>query len=143
MRQRVRFWAVFVSAVIFAVCLTGCGKKGPPMVPAADRRVMPAPAELTVRCNDAGQAVLNWTFDAGQLPESIDLTGFDIFMSQQTAEDCRGCPVVFHKSGSVPAGHRQYVIQVQNGFRYQFKVTATGEPDLNSAFSNVAELRQP
>lgn len=140
--------------LILAVTLSfiGCGRKGPPVVPAA---VIP-PAVRDLQAKVAGRRILlTWS-----IPKQGDdlvegLKRFTVFAHRQdrSAPLCPGCPVAFDEIAQVPI-HNPLPARIQNGqviyplgfvpgSHYAFKVIVVHRSGGMSDDSNIASVRTP
>jgi len=101
---------------------TGCGVKAPPVPPG----VKPPTVAAFTHALENGSLTLSWVLSAdGPTPQTLTL-----YRSQTALDDkpCPGCPLVFERLRTIPAGERvsgTTVLPVAAGYRYAFKLTAT------------------
>lgn len=142
------YFFVFNAAAILcaALCLSGCGKKGPPVPP---RQVaVPAVNDL-VQIIEGDRVILTWTVPEVKEKKGLFITGFVIYRAKNPVSEsaCKNCPVQFKPVAEVmvdsksKAGKVKYAGQLEKGFRYFFKVTGFIEDTaLVSKDSNIIEF---
>jgi len=118
--------------IIFALFLSDCGKKAPPIPP---RHPQP-PAVNDLRAIIVRDKVmLTWTIPREKEKIISGLAGFIVHRSKKllSASDCRDCPVLFKRIADIPIevrasrylkkGNMTYTETLKKGYRYIYKVT--------------------
>ncbi len=113
-----------------------CGKKGPPLPPNREGFELQAPYDLTHEIK-GDRAIVTWKHDAIRAGSPVNIEGFDIFLSQVTADDCVGCPVIFEKIDTTGPATREYIIPVLAGSRYYIRIMAAGTRNITSEYSKT------
>ncbi len=109
----------------------GCGKKAPPLPPEDKGNIIAAPYDLTSD-NSNDRIILTWKHEIDVETAKIPPHGFEIFLAQKTFEDCEGCPFEFKKIATIPMPKMQFSIDIEKGFKYYFRIRATGEDGIVS-----------
>lgn len=136
-RAAAQFLWVFCWIILLVVL--GCGKKLPPLPPEIEGNVIAAPFDLKYTLGDKGVA-LSWKHSIDKETAYVKPEGFDIFMAKKTFDACEGCPFVFKKVGFVSMPAREFVTEIEKGFKYYFRVQATGEDNMRSGFSKTVQF---
>lgn len=128
--------------LILLLCVTvffvfqGCGKKGPPVLPVNKGQIILAPIDLKLTGTE-DEIELTWGHKADGNDAGIKPEGFDVFLKKLTFEDCEGCPFEFKKVGTVPMPAMRFVMKIDKGYRYYFRVQARGKDNLVSEFTKT------
>ena len=128
-----------------SVCLFGCGKKMPPVIPR--QPVIPAVKDLSSEI-DGGMIVLTWTLPDEKEYKSAGIKYFVVHRAKQKIPDgdCRNCPVNFKPVAEVsveiklPVKRMKYEEQLEKGFKYVFKIIAVSNTGTESSDSNYVEI---
>ncbi|WP_300460904.1 hypothetical protein [Desulfobacula sp.] len=139
-RIGIKILMVLCSAVLLA--FTGCGKKESPLPPEINGNRIAAPFNLKYRSYDT-EIVLSWDHKINQETAAVTPEGFDIFMNKKTFDDCEGCPFEFEKIGHVVMPSMAFVNPIEKGFKYYFRVQATGDGQMKSEFSKTVQFESP
>jgi hypothetical protein len=126
------------SAVLFLV-FSGCGKKGLPLAPQIKGQGIAAPFDLKYSPGDK-ESILSWNHRVDSETASLKPEGFEIFMAKKTFEACMGCPFEFKNIGFVPMPLKEFIVQREKGFKYYFRVRATGDDNMRSAYSKTVQF---
>jgi hypothetical protein len=116
------------------VVLTGCGKKRPPeMIEKSHEKIKPV---QNFQYSVKGSTIqLKWESDYKQAIE-----GFDIFIAKQNIKKCQGCPVVFIKTDFISFDVNQYQKELEQGYRYFFKVITVSANNYKSGDSEIIKI---
>jgi len=128
--------------VLFSVAIlifSGCGKKGPPLPPIIKGQKIAPPFDLKYTSGEK-KITLSWNHKTDAKNAAVKPEGFEIFMAQKTFEACVGCPLVFKLIGSVSIPSMEFMIVIEKGFEYYFRVQATGEDNMKSDFSKTVQF---
>ena len=123
-------------SVIISFAFAGCGKKGPPIIPEIKGEKIAACFDLTYK-RDKSTVTLSWKHEIDEETAVISPENFEIFMAKKTFEGCAGCPFKFNMIGSVSMPAMEIDIKLEKGFKYYFRVQATGENDMKSLYSKT------
>ncbi len=130
------------SMVLFSViflAFSGCGKKGPPVPPIIKGQKIAPPFELKYTPEEK-KITLSWSHKIDVKTAAVKPEGFEIFMAKKTFEACVGCPLVFKPIGSVSLPSMEFMTRIEKGFKYYFRVQATGEDNMRSDFSKTVQF---
>ena len=131
----------FSILLTFALLLSGCGRKAPPVAP---RQVKPPAVNDLSASIDGDILKLTWTILRGKEKVISDLSGFIVYRSKKLSSepDCKSCPVLFKRvtdipievpsSGYIKRGNMIYVETMEKGYRYIYKVTFYAEGIISS-----------
>ena len=139
-RAGIQFLMVLCTA--FLLFSLGCGKKGPPLPPEIKGQKISAPFDLEYRQVDK-KIVLSWNHKVDKETAAVKPEGFDIFMNKKTFKACEGCPFEFEKIGHVAMPSMEFVMPIEKGFKYYFRVQATGDGHMKSEFSKTVQFEYP
>ena len=131
-----------LSMVLFSViflAFSGCGKKGPPLPPIIKGQKIAPPFDLKYTFDDK-KITLSWNHEIDTETAAVKPQGFEIFMAKKTFESCVGCPLVFKPVGSVSIPSMEFMTRLEKGFKYYFRVQATGEDNMKSDFSKTVQF---
>ena len=129
---------IILCGFIF-LAFQGCGMKLPPLPPDIKGQAIAAPFDLKYTLGEKG-IELSWKHATDKETANVKPEGFDIFMAQKTFDACEGCPFVFKKVGFVSMPARHFVKDIKKGFKYYFRVQATGRDNMKSEFSKTVQL---
>ncbi len=134
---RLIYISVFI-AVLF--CITGCGRKGPPLPPV--NQMLQPPTNLSVKVKD-DKAILNWTWET-DTDSSYRISGFQIFSSEinLAGDRCEDCPVIFTPAGDTDPETFNFSHPIKPGTRVYFRVRAFSENNNYSLFSNTIQVER-
>jgi predicted small lipoprotein YifL len=118
---------------------SGCGQKGPPLPPEIKGDKIAIPFDLT-HTLDQNQVTLFWKHEIDKETAVIKPEGFDIHMAKKTYQECAGCPFKFKKIGSVYIPATKFVLKIQQGFKYYFRIQAIGGDDVKSEYSKTIQV---
>ncbi len=131
---------IFICAIlVIFLGVTACGKKGPPVVPGTEDRIVSAPGDVGYEIVD-DTAVLSWKFDLSSLDSTEKLAGFDIFAATRDIEGCPGCPLLFEKIGTAPGSARSFSMRIKKERRNYFKLQAVLESGFKGEFSKTVQV---
>jgi len=134
-----------LTAIMVTVCLSGCGKKGPPVPPR--QTVAPAVKDLSSNI-DGDMIVMTWTVPDEMKDKSAGIKGFVVHRAKQKISDgdCRNCPVNFKPVAEIPAETKipakkmKYAEPLEKGYKYVFKVIVISNTGTDSSDSNYVEV---
>ena len=138
-------WSLFVFVILFFTFLPSCGKKGPPVPP----KIKPLPIVEDLSKSIAGDLLtLAWSLPKqnGKIPKN--LTGFKILRARKplTETACKDCPDKYRLVADIPLqgrnSHNRLIYQenIEQGYKYKFKVKLYTDKGNESADSNVIEF---
>jgi hypothetical protein len=130
---------LIIGLAIILLVFPGCGKKGLPLAPQIKGQAIAAPFDLKYSPGDK-ESVLSWNHRVDNETASVKPKGFEIFMAKKTMEACTGCPFEFKNIGLVPMPLKEFVVQREKGFKYYFRVRATGEDNMRSEYSKTVQF---
>ena len=135
----------------FAFCLSGCGRKAPPVAP----RPAPPPA-----VNDLSRQMqedtlkLTWTIPKYKGKIHPDLEGFFVYRSRKplSESECPNCPLKFKlvadigkkavkSSAKLTEGRMTYSETLVKSYRYIYKVVAYNDSGLRFGDSNLVDFK--
>ncbi len=146
--KKILKFLLLVLSVHLCLVFSGCGTKGPPLPPVIKWQNISVPFDLKVipeQKKQNSQSVkniitLSWNHKIDKETAAIKPEAFDIYMAKKTFKECAGCPFKFNKIGSVPVYTREFVFELQKGFKYYFRVQAVGEDDKKSKYSKTVQI---
>lgn len=103
--------------------------------PIKGQKIAP-PFDLKYRV-DGKKITLSWNHKIDIETAAVTPQGFEIFMAKRTIEACVGCPLVFKPIGSVSIPSMEFTTRMEKGFKYYFKIQATGDDNMESDFSKT------
>lgn len=130
---------------ILLVLVTGCGKKGPPVLPG--QVPSPAAGDLAVQIR-GGELLLTWSL-SDTPPRGSRPSSYIVYRFRTLTADpfCADCPLLFKRVAEVPVpgdaapGARlQHTEALVSGYRYFFKVAGQGPSGAVGADSNVVDF---
>jgi predicted small lipoprotein YifL len=130
---------LMVLCSLFFLLASGCGKKGPPLPPEIKGQKIAAPFDLKYAYGKK-IIVLSWNHRIDNENAVIKPLGFEIFMARKTFEACEGCPFKFKKIGFVSAPSMEFTIPIEKGYKYYFRVQATGDDNMRSEYSKTVQF---
>ena len=136
--RAVIYFLMVLSGVIL-LALSGCGTKGPPLPPLIKGQKIAAPFDLNYTHSDK-KITLFWKHKIDIEKAAVKPEGFEIFMAKKTFEACVGCPFMFKKIGLVSMPSMEFVTEIERGFKYYFRVQATGDNDVRSDSSKTIQF---
>ena len=138
--EKARLVSFFILVCGVIILFTpGCGKKGPPMPPLIDGQKISIPFNLKYKLAD-NTVRLSWKHEIDAQKAVVKPEGFDIFMARKTFEACEGCPFKFNKVGFVSMPDMAFTIKLEQGYKYYFRVQATGEETMKSDVSKIVQV---
>ena len=137
--KRIILQLLMVLFSVIFLALPGCGKKGPPMPPIIKGQIIAPPFDLKYTVGDK-KITLSWNHEIDTETAAVEPQGFEIFMVKKTFEKCEGCPLVFKPIGSVSIPSMEFMTRIEKGFKYYFRVQATGEDNMKSDFSKTVQF---
>ncbi|OGR13247.1 MAG: hypothetical protein A2277_05405 [Desulfobacterales bacterium RIFOXYA12_FULL_46_15] len=130
----VLFLFVLCGTVFFS--FSGCGKKGPPVLPVIKGYKIAPPIDFKLSENE-NEIELTWNHKIDEKEAYIQPDGFDIFLAKKTFDACQGCPFEFQKIGSVALPAMRFVMGIEKGYKYYFRIQAKGKDNLVSEFTKT------
>lgn len=127
-----------LSAVILLV-FSGCGKKGPPLAPEIKGQKIAAPFDLKYTIEN-NEIILSWNHKIDMEKAFVKPEGFEVFMTKKTFETCEGCPFEFKLIGFAAMPLMEFIVPKEKGFKYYFRVQATGPDDMRSEYSKTVQF---
>lgn len=129
---------VFFSFIIVFLA-AGCGYKGPPLPPIIDTNKISAPFDLRYSLKE-DIVSLSWKHETKSGSGEIKPESFRIFMARKTFDQCEGCPFKFNQIGEVYIPEMEYLIKLEKGFKYYFRVLAAGQEKRVSKYSQSVQI---
>lgn len=133
-RATIQFLLV-LSVIVFLV-FSGCGKKGLPIAPVIKGQKITAPFDLKYKSFDE-KIILSWKHEVDPQSAVVKPKGFEIFMTKKTFEACEGCPFVFKMVEFVSIPSMEFIMPVEKGYKYYFRVQATNDDNMRSEYSKT------
>ena len=130
--------SIILSIAILSVFL-GCGKKGPPLPPEIKGWQISAPFDLKYML-DGKKITLSWNHEIDKERAVIKPDGFKIFMAKKTFKECASCPFKFDSIASVFMPSKEFIFELDKGFKYYFRVQALGEDNMKSEYSKTIQV---
>ncbi|MCP3875953.1 MAG: hypothetical protein GY699_22720 [Desulfobacteraceae bacterium] len=130
---------LMVVASTFLLIFSGCGKKGPPLPPIVKGKKIATPADLKYTYSDKDIA-LTWQHKIDAETAAVKPDGFEIFMAKKTFEACEGCPFKFKVIGFVSMPSMKFVMDIEKGFKYYFRVQAVNDANMRSEYSKTVQF---
>ncbi len=120
-----------------------CGKKTLP-VPIA--HFAPPPVENFEYSIDNTKLTLNWRFSVQNIPDTSVPKGFILQRSKLNVDegDCEGCPPKFNVVAEIKikeSGIYEYFENLDQGFRYAFKVAPISDKGKIGSYSNTITFK--
>lgn len=117
----------------------GCGKKGPPVLPVVKGEKIAGPFDLRY-VNTEENIELTWNHKVDEIEAFVKPMGFDVYLAKLTFESCQGCPFKFEKIGFVSMPSMKFAMGIEKGYKYYFRIQATGKNNMVSEFSESVLL---
>ena len=136
-RAVIQFLMILFSVILLA--FSGCGKKGPPLPPEIKGQKITAPFDLKYTPGDK-EIILSWNHKIDKEMAAVKPEGFEIFMAEKPFEACEGCPFEFKMIGVVSMPSMEFSTPIEKGFKYYFRVQATGDNDMRSEYSKTVQF---
>ena len=133
------FLFLIVLCGFIVIAFPGCGKKGPPLPPEIPRQKIAAPFDLKYTLDDK-EVTLFWQHKIEHRTAVVKPDGFEVFMAKKTFEACVGCPFVFKMIGVASMPDMQFLISLEKGYKYYFRVQATDDDNMRSEYSKTIQL---
>ncbi|MBU1343072.1 MAG: hypothetical protein KKE44_07615 [Proteobacteria bacterium] len=130
---------IMVLGTVFFLAFSGCGKKGPPLPPEIKGQKILAPYDLKYTLGDTGM-MLSWNHKIDDETAAVKPEGYEIFMAKKTFEACEGCPFEFKTIGFVAAPSMEFNAKIKKGFKYYFRIQATGDDNMRSEYSKTIQF---
>ena len=137
--KRAVIQSLMVLSGIIILAFTGCGKKGPPVAPEIKGQQIAAPFDLKYTSDDK-EILLSWNHKIDIEKAAVKPRDFEIFMAKKTFEACVGCPFEFKTIGVVSMPSMEFIIKIEKGFKYYFRVQATGDDNIRSEYSKTVQF---
>jgi len=129
---------IILSIAILSVFF-GCGKKGPPLPPEIKGQKISVPFDLKYVL-DGKKITLSWNHEIDKESAVIKPDGFKIFMAKKTFKKCASCPFKFNNIASVAMPSMEFIFELEKGFKYYFRVQATGADKMESEYSKTIQV---
>lgn len=124
----------------FCVLLTACGKKGPPVPPIKETKILNPPIDLRYTI-DEDIFFLSWNHLSDKKnTKLIKPEKFEVFMFYKALSSCEKCPLNFKSIGIVSMPSMEFNTKIQRNYKYYFKVRAIGKKNIKSKYSKTIEL---
>ncbi|WP_299981543.1 hypothetical protein [Desulfobacula sp.] len=136
-RAAIQFLMVLFSVILLT--FLGCGIKGPPLPPEIKGQKIAAPFDLKYTAGDK-EITLFWNHKIDKETAAVKPEGFEIFMGKKTFEACEGCPFEFKMIKFVAMPSMEFSTQIEKGFKYYFRVQATGDDNMRSEYSKTVQF---
>ena len=132
--------------IIFALFLSGCGRKAPPIPP---RQTQPPAVNDLSAIIVRATVMLTWTIPREKEKVISGMSGFIVHRSKKllSAPDCKDCPVLFKRIADIPIevktskylkkGNVTYTETLEKGYRYIYMVTVYTEGATSSSSNYV------
>ncbi len=130
--------SIILSIAILSL-VWGCGEKGPPLPPEIKGQQIAVPFDLKYAL-DGKKITLSWNHEIDKERAVIKPEGFKIFMAKKTFKECASCPFKFDSIASVATPSRKFIFELDKGFKYYFRVQATGEDNMKSKYSQTIQV---
>lgn len=127
-----------VAALVFLALFMGCGKKAAPLAPLIKGNTIAAPYDLKYK-SSGDVLTLIWKYKADPENAKVIPSGFDVYMSKKTFEDCEGCPFKFNLLGSVEMPEMKYAVQIEKGYKYYFRIQAVNGKKMKSEYTKTVQ----
>ncbi len=129
--------ALGVLAMILALGVAGCGKKGPPLPPVQEMIAPPVDLKLSL---NGSTAILTWFHGARKGAPPI--AGFEIDLATRggAPTDCQGCPLRFAPLDTTGARTFEFAVEIKPGTSYYFRVRAYTGSGVFSDSSNTVQV---
>ncbi|MBC2704647.1 hypothetical protein [Desulfobacula sp.] len=137
--KRAVIQSLMILFSIILLAFSGCGKKGPPLPPETKGQKIAAPFDLKYTPGDK-EITLSWNHKIDTETAAVKPEGFEIFMAKKTFEACEGCPFEFKTIGVVSMPSMEFYTRIEKGFKYYFRVQATGDNDMRSEYSKTVQF---
>lgn len=124
---------------LFLLMISGCGRKRPPLPPIIKGNRIASPENLKYTIQDPN-IILTWQHKIDSVNAKVKPDRFEIFMAKKTHEACKGCPFQFKPIGWVSMPETQFLIPLEKGFKYYFRVQALNEDNMKSQFSRTVQF---
>jgi predicted small lipoprotein YifL len=129
---------IILSGIIILI-LSGCGEKGPPLAPEIKGQKIAAPVELKIIPGNK-EIIFSWNHKVDNEIAVVKPKYFEIFMAKKTLEACIGCPFEFKTIGVATAPSMEFIIKIEKGFKYYFRIQAKGEGTMRSEYSKSVKF---
>lgn len=137
--KRAVIQALMVLSGIIILAFSGCGKKGLPLAPQIKGQKIAAPFDLKYISDDK-EIILSWNHKTDIENAFVKPIYFEIFMAKKNIEACVGCPFEFKTIGVVSMPSMEFIFKIEKGFKYYFRVQATGDDNIRSEYSKTVQF---
>jgi len=137
--KRAVIQSLMVLSGIIILAFSGCGKKGLPLAPEIKGQQIAAPFDLKYTSDDK-EIILSWNHKIDIEKAAVKPRDFEIFMAKKTIEACVGCPFEFKTIGIVSMPSMEFIFKIEKGFKYYFRVQATGDDNIRSEYSKTVQF---
>lgn len=129
---------ILILSILSIAVITGCGVKGPPIVPGYIQP--PTVRDLSYQVT-GDKLVLSWTLPnvVGNQVAKIASAGVYRLKRPMGKRDCPDCPQVFERMVKLAArsGTMTYSDNVSPGFQYYYKINLFDTTDRSGGDSNI------
>jgi len=137
--KRAVIQSLMVLSGIIILAFSGCGKKGLPLAPEIKGQKISAPFDLKYISDDK-EIILSWNHKVDIEKAALKPRDFEIFMAKKNIETCVGCPFEFKTIGIVSMPSMEFIFKIEKGFKYYFRVQATGDDNIRSEYSKTVQF---
>ncbi|WP_457551042.1 hypothetical protein [Desulfobacula sp.] len=137
--KRTMIQFLIILSGLSLLVFSGCGKKAMPMAPQIKGQKIAAPFDLKYQTSGS-QTLLSWSHKVDKKTAFVKPEGFDVFMAKKTFEACVGCPFEFKMIKSVSMPLMELIVPTEHGFKYYFRVQATGPDNMRSKYSKTVQV---
>lgn len=128
-----------VLTLFCLVVLTACGEKAPPVPPVEKGQLIAPPHDLKLTSKD-NTVFLSWAHKVDPESAAVIPDRFDVFVAKTQIGGCVGCPFKFKLAESVPVTQKQFSTQVEPGYKYYFRIQASGPDNLKSTYTKTVQF---
>jgi hypothetical protein len=132
-------FATQIAIILILFLFWGCGEKGPPLPPEIKGQQIAVPFDLKYAL-DGQKITLSWKHEIDKEIAIVKPEGFKIFMAKKTFKECASCPFKFNTVASVDMPSKEFIFKLDKGFKYYFRVQATGEDNMKSEYSKTIQV---
>ncbi len=139
MKLNKRMIYLIITCFTFGLVFIACGEKGPPLPPEIVGEKISEPYDL--RLNQSDNVIfLSWSHRIDPVDAHIEPESFDVYMATKDMQACKGCPFLFELAAKVPMPKKEFITRVKPGYKYYFRIQATGKDDKKSDYSKTVQL---